>query len=61
MQEADSILNVSDIIKYSGKLGKNVQRVEIENGMHDLVLSKKEVREKVYRVMEEFIEKNVSL
>jgi alpha-beta hydrolase superfamily lysophospholipase len=59
MQEADSILNIQDIIKYTGKLGKNVERVEIENGMHDLILSKKEVRSKVYRLMEEFILKSV--
>lgn len=59
MQEADSILNIQDIIKYASKLGKNVKRVEIENGMHDLILSKKETREKVYRVMEEFIQKSV--
>ncbi|HEY9113790.1 MAG TPA: alpha/beta hydrolase [Bacteroidales bacterium] len=59
MQEADSILNIQDIIKYSGKLGKNVKRVEIENGMHDLILSKKETREKVYWEMEEFIQRSV--
>jgi alpha-beta hydrolase superfamily lysophospholipase len=55
MQEADSILNVQDIIKYSDRLGINVKRVEIENGMHDLILSKKEIRKEVYQVLEDFI------
>lgn len=57
MQEADSILNIRDIKKYSGKLGNNVKSVEIKNGLHDLILSKKEVRDEVYRVMEEFLQK----
>jgi len=59
MQEADSILNIQDIIKYSNRLGKNVKRVIVENGMHDLILSKKATREEVYRAMEDFIQKNV--
>jgi len=59
MQEADSILNVKDIIKYSNKLSENVKRVEIENGMHDLILSKKATRAEAYRVMEEYIQKSV--
>lgn len=59
MQEADSILNVQDIIRYLDKLGKNVKSVEIENGMHDLILSKKSVREEVYRAMEKFILQNL--
>jgi alpha-beta hydrolase superfamily lysophospholipase len=56
MQEADSVLNIEDMKKYSGRLGNNVRRVEITNGLHDLILSKIEVRKEVYHVMEDFID-----
>lgn len=55
MQEADAVLNVEDIKKYAGKLGNNVRTIEIENGMHDLILSKAAVRAIVYLEMEAFI------
>jgi alpha-beta hydrolase superfamily lysophospholipase len=57
MHAADSVLDVVDISKYADVIGKNVTKVEITDGMHDLVLSKKEVREEVFVEMTKFIEK----
>jgi alpha-beta hydrolase superfamily lysophospholipase len=45
----DSVLDVSDIDRYAEALGPDVTEVRIEGGMHDLVLSAKPVREKVYQ------------
>ena len=57
-QESDAVLDVEHISKYSGNLGDNVTKLEIENGMHDLVLSRKDVREKVYQEMEKWLSEN---
>jgi len=57
MHTADSVLDAEDISKYADVIGKNVTKVEIINGMHDLVLSKKDVREEVFAEMTKFIEK----
>jgi len=56
MLSADSVLNVEDIAKYALRLGKRVRRVAIKNGMHDLILSRQEVREEVFRVMKGFLD-----
>jgi alpha-beta hydrolase superfamily lysophospholipase len=55
MMSADSVLNVKHIEKHALGIGGNVKKVEIQDGMHDLVLSKKDVREKVYHEMELFL------
>ncbi len=54
--EGDAVLNVNHIQYYAHKIEGNVTSCEIENGMHDLVLSKKSVREKVYKRMFEWID-----
>lgn len=50
-QSADGVLDVKDIAKYGWKLGGQVSEVEIKDGLHDLVLSRKEVRETVYQTI----------
>ena len=55
MQEADAVLSVEDIERFSHGIGKNVERASFEGGLHDLLLSKKPVREKVLRKMEAFL------
>lgn len=55
MLDADSVLNVKDIAKYAKVIGPDVTEVEIKGGLHDLLLSKKDVRLKVYSVMTKFI------
>jgi alpha-beta hydrolase superfamily lysophospholipase len=47
--KADAILNVKDIKKYAANIATNVQISEIHDGMHDLVLSPKPVRDHVYQ------------
>ncbi|MGW8124004.1 alpha/beta hydrolase [Roseivirga echinicomitans] len=49
--KADTILNVKHIQHYANKIKGDITTCEIENGMHDLVLSIKSVREKVYEAM----------
>jgi alpha-beta hydrolase superfamily lysophospholipase len=45
----DSVLDVADIDRFAETLGHDVTEVRIKGGMHDLVLSAKPVREKVYQ------------
>ena len=45
IMNSDYVLNVKDIQKYGKKLGNNIILQNIPNGMHDLVLSSKSVRE----------------
>lgn len=53
--EGDAVLNVSHIQYFTNKIKGNVSSCEIENGMHDLVLSKKPVREMFYAKVFEWI------
>lgn len=43
------ILNVKHIEKYAKKIKGDVTVSKIHNGLHDLVLSEKSVRENVYQ------------
>ena len=54
---SDTILNVGHIARYGAKLGDNVTLEEIPGGLHDLVLSQPDVREKGLTAMEYFIGK----
>ncbi len=55
MHTADSVLDVADIEKHADVIGKNVKKIVIKDGVHDLILSKKEVRENVFSEMTIFI------
>jgi len=57
MLTADAVLDVEDIARYATGLGKNIEVVVIQDGMHDLILSKKEVRNEVYKTMQTFLQK----
>lgn len=52
----DAILDVQDIQVYAQKMQADVTLIPIKNGLHDLVLSKKEVRELVYQKLTEWME-----
>ena len=54
---SDAVLNVDDIKKLAHGLGAAVAYIRIEEGMHDLFLSRKEVREKAFGVMFDWIGK----
>ncbi|MBQ7818659.1 MAG: alpha/beta hydrolase [Bacteroidales bacterium] len=45
----DAVLNVDDIAKYSQTLGDNVKRLKVVGGMHDLICSQPDVRNRVYK------------
>lgn len=49
MQRADAVLDVEDIALYGPRLGKTVDLVRVNNGMHDLLCSSPGVREAVYK------------
>lgn len=51
IMKSDIVLNVEHMKKYGKKLGANVEFYEVKDGMHDLVLSRKDVREKVLEKM----------
>lgn len=48
---SDIILDVKDIKKFGGRLGKHVTMVSIENALHDIFLSSKDVRLKAFKKM----------
>ncbi len=54
-QSSDVILDVKHIDKYARKIKGDVTIREIKNGVHDLVLSKKSVRETVYQQLFEWL------
>jgi alpha-beta hydrolase superfamily lysophospholipase len=53
---SDAVLDVEHIKKYADVIGSDITKVEIKDGVHDLVLSKKEVRNKVYSEIEIWLE-----
>ena len=55
---ADAILDVESISRYGRKLGADVTEVAFEGGLHDLALSKKEIREKMYAVMLDWLKQH---
>ncbi|MBO0592766.1 alpha/beta hydrolase [Cellulophaga sp. E16_2] len=57
-ERGDAVLNITHIKKYAHKLSGAVTICEIENGIHDLILSKKPVREEVYRILFDWINTN---
>ena len=57
MQTADAVLDVKDIARYAKVIGTNVEIVKVEDGIHDLILSKKDVRDNVYNTMQTFLKK----
>ena len=46
--QTDVVLDINDMIKYATRLGDDVEIVQIEGGMHDLILSSKAAREAAY-------------
>jgi alpha-beta hydrolase superfamily lysophospholipase len=57
-KEGDAVLNVHHIKEYANKLQGKVTVIEIKNGLHDLILSKKPIREEVYTVLFDWINTN---
>ncbi|MBD0851166.1 alpha/beta hydrolase [Maribacter arenosus] len=57
----DAVLNVDHIRTYSHKIKGAVTIYGIENGIHDLFLSREPVREKVYQEVFDWIDRNIKL
>lgn len=55
IRTSDAVLDVEHIKKYADVIGDRVAKVEIKNGVHDLVLSKIEVRKHVYIEIEKWL------
>ena len=51
-------LDVKDIAKYGKRLGSKDTEIEIQDGMHDLILSKKEAREAAYQAIYNWLKQN---
>ena len=58
-KQADIVLDVKDIEKYGKRLGNNVTYRQITNGIHDLILSEKSVRDEAYRTLFEWLESQI--
>lgn len=56
----DCLLDVNLLEKWAPKLGPDVTTVTVEDGMHDVFLSRKEVRDYAYRTMFEFLDDAVA-
>lgn len=56
---ADAILDVEGISRYGRMLGPDVTEVSFEGGLHDLVLSSRKVRERVYETMLSWLRNNI--
>ncbi len=48
LHEADTVLDVEQIARRATKLGRHVTIVRFEGGLHDLFLSRRDVREQVF-------------
>jgi alpha-beta hydrolase superfamily lysophospholipase len=57
---SDIVLNVKDMVRLAPGLGRNVERVAVSGGMHDLVLSRPAVRAEVFRAMGAWLARRVS-
>lgn len=55
----DGVLNVEHIKEYGATLGPDVTDVEIQDGLHDLLLSKKPVRDNAYKAMFQFLDRKI--
>lgn len=58
--KADAVLNIEHIKKYAPCAGKDVTVLSIEGGLHDLILSRLPVREKVYKLMFDWLAKKMN-
>lgn len=58
-QRADCVLDVKQMTKWAPKLGSDVTDVTIPGGLHDLFLSEKSVRDRVFAEMDAWLDEVV--
>lgn len=56
---ADGVLNIEHMRRYGKGLGANVEVMAIKGAMHDLVLSKKPVREKIFQELFSWLKRSL--
>lgn len=52
----DGVLDIDDIRNYGAHLGSDVRLVKIQDALHDLYLSRKDVRDNAYQVTIQFLD-----
>lgn len=52
----DAVLDFEDIQKYGARLGSKVTVVEVQDGLHDLYLSRRAARESAYKATFDFLD-----
>lgn len=57
---SDTVLDVRQIARWAGCLGNAVTSVPIRDAMHDIFLSRDDVREEAYAVMGDWIDRNLA-
>lgn len=55
----DAVLDVADIRRYGLLLGHDVTPIKVEGGMHDLILSSKDVREPLYTYIFQWLNRHL--
>lgn len=58
-QTGDAVLDVEHISKYGCKIGTRVTEVTIDDALHDVILSRKDVRDEAYTTIFEWLQKEV--
>jgi alpha-beta hydrolase superfamily lysophospholipase len=59
-RSADIVLDVDHIRRWSPGLGRKVKTIAIRDGLHDLVLSRKDVREQVFEKLFDWLKRAVA-
>ena len=57
--DADAVLDVNDIARYGQLLGADVHHLRVHGGLHDLVLSRRPVREALYKAIFRWIHSKI--
>ncbi|PRY42600.1 alpha/beta hydrolase [Umezawaea tangerina] len=56
---ADAVLDVAHIERFAPKLGGEVTSLVVQDGLHDLFLSREDVRKRAFEVVDEFLDGRV--
>ena len=59
MLKTDAILNIEHMKQHCANMGKDVTRIEIPDGAHDLILSEKTVRDSVYQQLFDWLNEKI--
>jgi alpha-beta hydrolase superfamily lysophospholipase len=61
VHKADLVLDVADMVRWGPKLGRDVTLAEIPDGLHDLFLSAKPVRDRAITEMDDWLGSRVTV